>query len=672
MKKQEYYPVDIEILPNCFMLCGEDMNTGKKFSFVLWKDVNELPGLYKFLHYCIDKQIGHITYNGLAFDSQILAYLLENEYLFTGPNYGQNVDLIINEIHKFAQKCIQLSNTRQFMPYAPWHLQMPQLDLMKMGHWEATSAKAASLKWLQCGLDWPNLQDMPYHHTHYVENRKEMVEIRSYCHNDVSATKKVFEICAEAVDLREKLTKEYGIDLRSASEPRMSKELFLHFLSKRTGTEKKELKKWSTERTDIKIKDILLPYIHFERQEFIMLLNNFRKLVVRGDALRGAFEYNVKYRGMSIDYGMGGLHGTVESGIYQSTETHVIKSYDVASFYPNLCINNKWAPAHIRKDAFCDQYLWFYEERKKHKKGTAKNKAFKLILNSTFGLTIDKFSFLSDPQMGVSICINGQLSLTMLLEMLSENIHDSKPLICNTDSVDIMIKREHEELANQICKQWEAITKLTLECEETEKILALDVNNYISKSGNKIKGKGRFEYEPHDKYEIDVLHKNKSFLVIPKAISAYYFNNTKPEDFIASHRNIYDFCGFARARGQWRFIQITSNSEGIHEKEIQKTLRYFVSKSGSKVVKRKIETVEFINDDDEKEEKDTAKNIQVLAGRYHVTEFNTYINKEWEEYNVNYNWYVKEVYKEITALNSRKVKTKQIPKLDLFSTDGVG
>jgi len=52
------------------------------------------------------------------------------------------------------------------------------------------------------------------------------------------------------------------------------------------------------------------------------------------------------------------------------------------SFYPNLGIRNKWAPAHLPKEIFCKLYERFFEERKKIPKKDPKNYVYKIILNS--------------------------------------------------------------------------------------------------------------------------------------------------------------------------------------------------------------------------------------------------------------------------------------------------
>ena len=71
-------------------------------------------------------------------------------------------------------------------------------------------------------------------------------------------------------------------------------------------------------------------------------------------------------------------------------------------------------------------YEGIFEDRKKIPKSDPKNYVFKIILNSTYGLTGDENSFLYDPKMTMDITINGQLSLSMLYEMLNKLHHVEK------------------------------------------------------------------------------------------------------------------------------------------------------------------------------------------------------------------------------------------------------
>ena len=73
---------------------------------------------------------------------------------------------------------------------------------------------------------------MPIHHSDIIDTIEKQEMVLSYCRNDVKFTKKIMEYSKSQISLRGALTKEYGINLYSASEPRISKELFKYFLSK--------------------------------------------------------------------------------------------------------------------------------------------------------------------------------------------------------------------------------------------------------------------------------------------------------------------------------------------------------------------------------------------------------------------------------------------------------
>ena len=90
------------------------------------------------------------------------------------------------------------------------------------------------------------------------------------------------------------------------------------------------------------------------------------------------------------------------------------------------------------------------------------NYVYKIILNSTFGLSNDKNSFFYDPELCMKITINGQLTLMMLYEMIMERIPNATALMQNTDGVETIIPRKYVDEYMQICKEWEEITNLNL------------------------------------------------------------------------------------------------------------------------------------------------------------------------------------------------------------------
>jgi hypothetical protein len=619
--------MDYETLSNCFIAVFEDVKSEHQEVFVCHESKNDILELVTFLERNKTLNEWHISFNGLSFDSQITEHILRNkDQLIYGAADGEEVATFL---YDKAQAVISRSRDGEFPEFGSRDLSIRQIDVFKLNHWD-NPAKRSSLKWIQYTMDWKNIMDMPIHHSfNVIESQIEM--IIKYCINDVKSTKQIMHLSKEQINLRKALTQEYDIDLFSASEPRISKELFLHFLNKSTAIRKSQLRQMRTSREQIIFKNIILPYISFETATFQNLLKKFQDVVLYPGQTKGGFKYSVQYKGVKSDYGLGGMHGARASKVYNSTDDMIILSSDVVSFYPNLAIRNGWAPAHLPKEEFCQLYEWFFEERKKIPKSDPRNYVYKIILNSTYGLSNDENSFLYDPQFTMSITINGQLSLTMLYEMICEGIPGAIPLMQNTDGLETMIPREYVAKYMEICKIWEGITNLQLEHDKYTKIVLGDVNNYIAvNEEGKSKCKGRFEYKDL------ALHKNKSFLIIPKALHAYFVDGIKPEKFIKENLNIFDFCGGVKIKGDWRFTEHKVELGEYSETKLQETIRYYISKQGSKIIKKH-------NSD--------GRDIQVEAGRWLQKLLIDYQEKPFEEYDINYDYYLEKIRKEIESLD---------------------
>lgn len=624
IRDRTHYVMDYETLSNCFIAVFEAVNSEEQRIFVIHESQNDLQELLNFLDNTIDQDEWHVSFNGLGFDSQITEHILRNAGMLSFMDGEEIAEFIYSK----AQDVIDRQNRQEFLEFSPRDLQINQVDVFKLNHWD-NNAKRSSLKWIQYTMDWANIIDMPIHHTETIV-AEQIPEIIRYCVNDVKSTKQIMKLSKEQIGLRRTLTEEYGINLFSASEPRISKELFLHFLSQKLEVKKWDLRQARTHRARITVKNIILPYIEFKTATFQNLLNKFNEVVIYPGETKGGFKYSVQYKGVKTDYGLGGIHGARSAKVYESNEDMVIMTSDVTSFYPNLAIRNKWAPAHLPQDEFCDLYEWFFEERKKIPKKDPKNYVYKIILNSTYGLSNDENSFLYDPEFTMRITINGQLSLTMLYEMICEEIPNAIPLMQNTDGLETLIPREYVDKYMDICKRWEDITQLQLEHDTYSKIILGDVNNYIAVTEDgKSKCKGRFEYSNL------ALHKNKSFLIIPKAIHAYFVDGIQPEDFLAANQNIFDYCGGVKIKGDWNFHEhaIVNGEHSINP--LQHTIRYFVSNSGSKIIKK--------NNTDGRE-------IQVEAGKWMQTIMIDYQEKDFSEYDINFKYYLDNIYKEIRSL----------------------
>jgi len=624
MKK--HWVMDYETLTNCFTGVFEHYKTQETEIYVIHDLRNDLNEFISFLKQNILNKEWHISYNGLAFDGQVTHYILDNHQGWLDKSGCE----IANIIYKYAHRCIQKSNNKEFSDYPQWKMQIKQIDIFKMHHWD-NPAKRSSLKWIQYSMDWQNILDMPIHHETEITTQEQIDIILEYCVNDVRSTKEIYNRSKSQIGLRKELTKTYGINLFSASEPRISKELFGYYLTQMLNIPKRDLRNMRTHRDIIKIKDIILPYVKFTSSEFNMLLQRFNSLEVDANNLKGSFKYKLDYKNVITHFGLGGAHGAASKGVYESDDDMIIMSSDVTSFYPNLAIKNKWSPGHFPTKEFCDQYEWFFEERKKIPKSNPMNYVYKIILNSTFGLSNDVNSFFYDPELCMRITINGQLTLMMLYEQIMERIPGAIPLLQNTDGVETLIPRSYVEEYMLICKEWEETTNLNLEHDEYQKLVLADVNNYIGVNNyidvDITKWREVKQSQPHYLFKVEndkfsfapvklkgrfdfhnlQLHKNKSKLVIPKAIYQYFVNDVLPEDYIEQNKNILDYCIGGKSKGDWKQVARSIQSGVLIEEDLQKINRYFISKGGVKITK--------VNKNDGRE-------IQLEAGRWLQTVFN--------------------------------------------------
>ena len=639
-----HWVMDYETLTNCFIAVFQHYKDDSvKHLFVIHKDRNDLPKFIAFLNTCVAQKQYHISYNGIAFDAQISQSILDNQKRLL----QLSTDAVIKYIYDYAQKIITTSDRGEFPDYPLYKLKIRQIDLFKMNHWD-NRAKMSSLKWIQFSMDWQNVEEMPHLHYQPVETAEELEMIIKYCHNDVLSTKEILEHSKEQIQLRQTLTKEYNIDLYSASEPRISKELFIHFLHQKLGISKSELKQLRSPRDYIILAECVLPYIKFQTPEFQKVLDYIRTKVIT--STKDGFKFSMNYKGVKTDYGLGGLHGARDPGVYEAKPGWTIMTSDVTSYYPNLAIKNKFHPEHLPQKEFGDLYEWFFEERKKIPKTDPKNYVYKIILNSTYGLTGDQNSFLYDPKMTMQITINGQLSLSMLYEMICEEIPEAVPLMQNTDGLETLIPNDKVDKYHEICRKWEIMTQLNLEHDEYSKLIIADVNNYMAVYKNgKTKCKGKFEWEELEKKKVSILHKNKSFLVVPKAVYAYFTKGIMPEDFLAQDNNIFNYCAGVKAKGGWVFEERSVKDGTLQVNKLQKIIRYFISNKGSKLVK--------CNND--------GREIQTEAGQWLQTVINKIDpNKPFTEYDINKSYYLDEIYKQIQQIE--KVSQRSSTQLSLF------
>lgn len=362
------------------------------------------------------------------------------------------------------------------------------------------------------------------------------------------------------------------------------------------------------------------------------------------------FTYKLDYLGYEFYYGAGGIHQCIESGIYKADDRFIIKDLDVASLYPSIACVNEMYPAHLGRE-FYEVYkhdLVDVRLAEKAKPGPERDMAiiegFKEAANASYGNSNQEHSWLFDPQYTMQTTINGQLLITMLVEDLLLHIPEVQLLQTNTDGATMRFPKEFLGRYNEICQNWEKVTKLTLEFADYESMYIWDVNNYFAiYTSGKAKCKGRFEWEDLQNHKYTHLYKNKSYLIVAKAIFNYFVNGIIPEKYLAENRDIMDYCAGVKIKGEWAFQETCIVDREVVRRDLQKTLRYYVSQGGCKIIKRN---------------KNDGREIQLESGKWMQQVFNTYEKCEWGDYNVDDSYYLEKIYQEIN--NIVPVKSKQV------------
>lgn len=439
----------LDIFTATFVAKDENDNTTR--TFVISKTKDERRELFSFLENEVDVLIG---YNSIFFDAQII------EYMYRYP------ECTAKQIKSYAGIITSDNNRRPEVPERK--LRHRHVDLFKALSL-STKAKMTGLKWCEFMIDFENIEDLPSD----GEGNTWEEQVLSYNLNDVLATKALFYKYKYEVDLRNTLSYREKVNLLNSTEPDMAKKLFAKYLSKAMKISEYDLRSMGTERDVVEIKDIILPYTEYKTPALQEVLEDFKKLSLGRE---DKFEKVVNLGGIDITFALGGIHGSVKASKVDSTDTETIESLDVQSFYPNLAIRNGWHPDHLPKEIFCNLYESFFDERKSIPKSDPRNYILKILLNSAYGMTNDKFSFLRDRQMTLAICINGQILLTMLFEELLESIPGSRLIMINTDGGEILFENKYKPLYDEICKKWEEKTKLVLEFDEYKKLIVRDVN----------------------------------------------------------------------------------------------------------------------------------------------------------------------------------------------------
>ena len=228
----------------------------------------------------------------------------------------------------------------------------------------------------------------------------------------------------------------------------------------------------------------------------------------------------------------------------------IIRNYDVASYYPHLMTLYGYTSRNIPSPGVFSGVL---ESRMKAKAAgdTATANALKLVVNTTYGASLNKYNDLCDPLMGRSVCITGQLFLLELAQHLYKDIADLRIAQLNTDGIMIEFDDSQYDQVQEILNEWQTRTGFELEEDSIAQIAQKDVNNYVEvQPSGKFKTKGGYLVRgiaPAGAFNI-----NNNATIVAKALVEYFVHGTPPEETINACDDIFQFQIIAKAGAKYR------------------------------------------------------------------------------------------------------------------------
>ena len=632
-----YEIYDLETLINLFTYTGYDCINKKWRQFVVCSWLNQISELVDWLYTIKDNNYYMIGFNNENFDYPIIHHIINHyeEYKYmTGEEIAQ-------DIYNKAQQLIN----NEFNTIADKNKYIKQIDLFRIWHYN-NAARSTSLKDLEICMNMPNVEEMPFSHNHWCKKGDEEL-ILSYNKNDVEATFLFFKTTLGQTDyvlykgknklkLRSDIQNQFGLLCLNYPDVKIGEELIINLYCKKTGKNKFDLKKQGgTKRNSIALKDCIPYWANFETSEFQKLKKQFENTIITN--IKGEFKSSVIFHGIKIDYGTGGAHSSAEPGIYIADDNWTILDEDIGSLYPSIAIQLGLYPEHLGPE-----FLEIYDkdivsvrlaEKKKPKKerNMVIMEGFKLCANGIYGKSGDETSILYDPLYTMKTTIGGQMFLSLWTEKLVKAIPEIKFIQHNTDGITYLLPRKDISKAQAVAEEMSKLTGLYIEDNFYSKFILRDVNNYLAVYENgDYKAKGDFEIDKE-------YHKDPSMRIVPLAVKEYFINGIKIEDTIKNHTNIFDFCLRLKTNSKSDGIFTHLVDSKIINDELNRTTRYYISnsKNSGTLSKR-------FND---------GRITRINVG-YSAIIFNKYVEKEIKDYNIDYNFYIKEAYKLKNAVSN--------------------
>jgi len=464
-----------------------------------------------------------VTFNGIGYDMPILTLAM------TGASNSELKD---------AGDSIILGGEKWWEFYRGRGLtQIPldHIDIMEV------LPLRASLKIYGARNNSGRLQDLPIEPDAIITGSQRAALIH-YCYNDCIVTASLYERLKPQIQLRERLSSRYGVDLRSKSDAQIAEAVISKTIEQNTSL---KLQKPDASRIVGKtFRYTPPPWLGFQTQQMKWLLNQIQMIdfeIADSGAVLMPKELSDKKISLgNVDYkmGIGGLHSVDYLDHFKAEDGMRLVDIDVTSYYPSIILNCGYYPEHIGP-VFLNVYRALVNERLAAKASGDKVTAdsLKVCINGSFGKFGSIYSKLYAPELMFHTTLTGQLALLMLIERIEDKV-----VSANTDGITLHYPESDEEHIKQCVEWWEEVTGFNMEWTNYAALYRRDVNNYLAiKEDGSIKTKGIFA-EPD-------LSKNPAFRIIYDAVIGELTKGVPLQETILNCKDIRKFIAVRKVAG---------------------------------------------------------------------------------------------------------------------------
>lgn len=530
MNNRERLVFDVESYPNYWLVAFMSLQSGKVAYFEMKGDAANLDiNTFGWMM----QNFTLVSFNGINYDIPICSLALA----------GYKPSALMQ-----ATSRIIMEGLRPYDILKAYKAKAPKVDHIDLIE---IAPLAASLKIYGGRLHAPKMQDLPFP-PGTVLSEEQIAIVRWYCINDLTNTACLHDSLLEQITLREKLSKEYGIDLRSKSDAQIAEAVIVNEIQRIKGAK--------VQRPQVEIgrmyKYNIPAFIRFETplmQWALGVVYNAQFIVSpEGNVGMPPELTSLKLQIAEGVYqmGIGGLHSTEKKQAHVAGPDVVILDRDVTSYYPRIILNQGLFPAHLGHD-FLRVYDSLVRRRLDAKERGDKVIAdsLKITINGSFGKLASQYSALYSPSLLIQTTITGQLSLLMLIERLE--LRGFPILSANTDGIVIKCLKVRRDELNAIIAAWEHDTQFETEETEYRALYSRDVNNYIAvKTDNTVKSKGAYANPWNDKKMAAFrLNKNPTSTICVDAVEKLLTKGTPLEVTITTCQDITKFVSVRSVKG---------------------------------------------------------------------------------------------------------------------------